>query len=76
LSKPKINERLYKIKSRWYWKHIKENQTIWLLKKNNPFVRYFTLKELLELDDTDPEVARVRQKIMKSIIVKMLLTSF
>lgn len=56
-----------------YKKYLKRDQTDWLLGRYNPFVRYFTLKELLDLNDSHPEVIKARQKIMKSMLIKMLL---
>ena len=47
--------------------------TEWLLEKNNPSVRYFTLHDLLEKPWTDPEVTEAKQEIMKTGIVPTIL---
>lgn len=56
-----------------YKQYLKKDQTDWLLEKSNPFVRYFTLKELHDLDDSNPEVVKASKKIMNSMLVKILL---
>jgi hypothetical protein len=45
----------------------------WLLEKENPSVRYFTLKEHLKKAETDPEVIESRQAIMTTGIVPAIL---
>ena len=48
--------------------------TEWLLGKNNPSVRYFTLTDLLEKPWTDPEVKEAQQEIMNTGVVPAILT--
>lgn len=48
--------------------------TEWLLEKNNPSVRYFTLVDLLEKSTTGLEVKSVKQNIMKTGVVPAILT--
>jgi hypothetical protein len=56
------------------WKSIlKENPTDWLLEKNNPSVRYFTLKDILERKENDPDVQDARKSIMTIGIVPRIL---
>jgi hypothetical protein len=45
----------------------------WLLEKDNPSVRYFTLKYLLGGAETDPEVRATRRAIMRSGPVTAIL---
>jgi hypothetical protein len=45
----------------------------WLLEKNNPSVRYFTLRDLLEKPKTDSEVKEAQQEIMKTGVVPAIL---
>ncbi|MBL7136579.1 MAG: nitrogen fixation protein NifH [Candidatus Marinimicrobia bacterium] len=45
----------------------------WLLEENNPPVRYFTLTDILERTETDPEVKRVKMKIMETELVPIIL---
>ena len=47
--------------------------TEWLLEPGNPSVRYYTLKDILGLEENDPEVKEARTAIMESEIVKALL---
>lgn len=47
--------------------------TEWLLEKNNPSVRYFTLRDLLEKPRTDSEVKEAKQDIMKTGVVPAIL---
>jgi hypothetical protein len=47
--------------------------TEWLLEKNNPSVRYFTLVDLLEKPKTDLEVKVAKQNIMKTGVVPAIL---
>jgi hypothetical protein len=47
--------------------------TEWLLEKNNPSVRYFTLRDLLEKPTTDSEVKEAAQDIMKTGIMSAIL---
>ena len=45
-----------------YKKYLKQDQTNWLLEQSSPSVRYFTLKELLDLDETNPKVIREKKE--------------
>ncbi len=56
-----------------YKKYIKQDQTGWLLERTNPSVRYFALKELLELNDLNTDVIDVQKQIMQSKPVNQLL---
>lgn len=47
----------------------------WLLEKDNPSVRYFTLKYLLGRPDDDPEVQVARRVIMKSEPAQKILAA-
>jgi prenyltransferase beta subunit len=49
------------------------NPLAWLLEKENPSVRYFTLRDLLKKDETEPEVIEARHSIMTSGIVPAIL---
>lgn len=56
------------------WKSmLKENPAGWLLEKNNPSVRYFTLTELLEKPENDPEVVETKTEIMNIGVVPKIL---
>jgi len=56
------------------WKSIlKADPTEWLLEKNNPSVRYFTLTDILEMPENAPEVRITKEEIMKSGIVPPIL---
>jgi hypothetical protein len=45
----------------------------WLLEDNNPSVRYFTLIDILEKAENDPEVKKAREEIMKKGVVPKIL---
>lgn len=45
----------------------------WLLEKDNPSVRYWTLKEILQRSASDPEVKKAQKDIMKSHTVTTIL---
>ncbi len=47
--------------------------TEWLLEKNNPSVRYFTLHDILERSWANPEVKEAKQEIMKTGVVPAIL---
>jgi len=56
------------------WKSwLSADPTEWLLEKNNPSVRYFTLHDLLEKSWTEPEVIEAKQDIMKTDVVPAIL---
>ncbi len=48
------------------WKSVLKSDPVnWLLEKDNPSVRYFTLKDLLERDNSDNNVKNAKAEIMK-----------
>jgi len=52
------------------WKSVlKADPTNWLLENDNPSVRYFTLKDILERKENDPDVQDARKSIMTMGIV-------
>ncbi len=56
------------------WKSmIHANPTEWLLEKNNPSVRYFTLRDILEKPESDSEFKVAKQDIMKTGVVPAIL---
>lgn len=56
------------------WKSLlKDDATEWLLEESNPFIRYFTLRWLLEKTDDDPEILLASQAIARSDAVNKLL---
>jgi len=56
------------------WKSFLHANTIeWLLETNNPSVRYFTLRDLLEKQHTDEKVHDAKQKIMRTGVVPTIL---
>jgi hypothetical protein len=56
------------------WKSmLKADPTDWLLKKDNPSVRYFTLIEILDKPEDDPEVKEAKDEIMKTGVVPKIL---
>jgi len=57
------------------WKSIlKEDPTEWLLEKDNPSVRYFTLIDILGKPISDPIVLEAKNEIMKAGVVSQILT--
>ncbi len=56
------------------WKTLlKADPTNWLLEENNPSVRYFTLKNILDRSDDDEEVRFAKSEIMQTGIVPDIL---
>lgn len=56
------------------WKsYLSADPTDWLLEEDNPSVRYFTLKNLLEKPESNPEVIEARENIMKVGVVPKIL---
>jgi len=47
----------------------------WLLEKDNPSVRYFALKHLLDRSEDDPDVQAARRAIMRSEPIKKILAA-
>jgi len=54
---------------------LKENPIPWLLERDNPSVRYFTLTEILERPGEDPEVIEAKEAIMASGPVEGILAA-
>ena len=52
---------------------LKADPTDWLLEEENPSVRYFTLKHILNRLDHDPEVQQAKSEIMQHGIVPDIL---
>ncbi|MCJ7472919.1 MAG: terpene cyclase/mutase family protein [Actinobacteria bacterium] len=52
---------------------LKADPINWLLEKDNPSVRYFTMRDILERPDGDPELEEARQDIMKKGPVPAIL---
>lgn len=56
------------------WKTVlKADATNWLLEEENPSVRYFALKDILNKPEHDPEVQSAKRNIMQSGIVPDIL---
>ncbi len=56
------------------WKSVlKADPTGWLLEEDNPSVRYFTLRDILERPESDPETARAREDIMAGGVVPQIM---
>ncbi len=56
------------------WKSIlNANPIPWLLEDNNPSVKYFTLIDVLERAENDPEVRKTKEEIMKKGAVPKIL---
>lgn len=56
------------------WKsYLNADPTEWLLEKDNPSVRYFTLLDILEKPENDPEVIEAKADIMKIDVVPKIL---
>lgn len=57
------------------WKSmLKADPADWLLEKNNPSVRYFTLTEILELPENDSQVKKAKSEIMTVGVVPVILS--
>ena len=52
---------------------LKADPTDWLLEKNNPSVRYFTLKYILKKPENDLELQETKLEIMKAGLVPAIL---
>ena len=56
------------------WKSkLNANSITWLLEDNNPSVKYFTLIDVLERAENDPEVRKTKEEIMKKGVVPKIL---
>jgi hypothetical protein len=53
--------------------HWKADPTDWLLEKNNPSMRYYTLRDILEKSDNDQEVKETKKDIMEAGVVSAIL---
>lgn len=57
------------------WKSVlKADPTDWLLEEDNPSIRYWTLKDLLNKSESEPEVAGAKEKVPKSKEVQMIFS--
>jgi hypothetical protein len=57
------------------WKSLlRGDPTAWLMESENPSVRYFTLKDILDRSEEDTEVRNARQEIMRAGTVYDILT--
>jgi len=57
------------------WKSLlKADPTDWLLEDDNPSVRYFTLSDILEYSESNPEVKKTKREIMKIGVVPKILS--
>ena len=54
-------------------KIIKESPMNWLIDKNNPSIRYFALRDILEKPENDLEVKEAKKAIPESAIVQKIL---
>jgi len=52
---------------------LKDDPIGWLLEENNPSVKYYTLRDILEKHEGDPELQKARRKIMKAGLVPAIL---
>jgi hypothetical protein len=52
---------------------LKDDSISWLLEYNNPSVKYYTLRDILEKPEEDPELQKARQEIMKAGLVPDIL---
>jgi hypothetical protein len=56
------------------WKtKLKADPTEWLLEENNPSVRYFTLRDILEKSEHDGEMQEAKKDVMKNGVVPAIL---
>jgi hypothetical protein len=56
------------------WKSVlNADPTDWLLERDNPSVRYFTMVDLLDIPEDDPDVRQAKQAIMKDGVVPLIL---
>ena len=57
------------------WESILKSDTLdWLLEKNNPSVRYFTLIDILDYPITNSEVIEAKNDIMQGKLVSRILS--
>ncbi len=56
------------------WAHLLKNSPLnWLLEESNPSVRYFTLRDLLDKSENDPQVVAAKRAIADSRSVMKIL---
>jgi hypothetical protein len=56
------------------WKtRLRADPTGWLLGEDNPSVRYFTLRDILDKPENDPDVKKARNEIMTTGVVPRML---
>jgi hypothetical protein len=56
------------------WKEmLNADPSSWLLEEENPSVRYFTLKDIFDKLESDPEVQKAKRNIMQSGFVPDIL---
>ena len=56
------------------WEEVVNERTInWLLEETNPSVRYFTLSDILDKKEDNPQVMAARRLIPESPIIKKIL---
>jgi hypothetical protein len=53
---------------------VRQSVLNWLLEENNPSVRYFTLREILELPQDDPQAQQTKSAIMQNGAVPKILS--
>ena len=68
-----VREDIVKKKSENWKSLLKADPTDWLLERDNPSVRYFTLKDILGKEESDIDVKAARKEIMTSGIVPRIL---
>ena len=56
------------------WKsYLKSDPIEWLLEDDNPSIQYFTLKDIMNLNENSKEVMEVKEKIMREGVVPKIL---
>ena len=56
------------------WKSLLKGDPVeWLLEEENPSVRYWTLKDILDRPESSPDVTQAKKEIMKSHPVTKIL---
>ena len=68
-----VSKMIVKNKSGNWISLLKADPTDWLLEKDNPSVRYFTLKDILDKEENDPDVKTARKDLMTAGIVPRIL---
>jgi hypothetical protein len=52
---------------------LKDDSISWLLEGDNPSVKYYTLRDVLEKPEEDPELQKARQEIMENGLVPAIM---